>query len=208
MKILISRLTSILDLAPRLETMSWQDLTALLAAPCQSPCTRQTCPGSICPYKHRPCWSPATFTKTSASSPRVANALSLLVFDCDRLTNDQIAKIRGRISELQYLVHSTHSDLPDSRCLRIVISLSRSIASNMWGPFFHAALQGLAPGADPGCADAGRVYFLPCCPRDAIYFTQVNEGLPLDVDALLATIPSPQATAPSLPGIERDIIAP
>lgn len=193
----ISRLDSILDLSPHHETMSWQDLTALLSEPRRSPCTRQTCTRAYCPDKRGACWSPATFTQDY--SPRAAETLSLLVFDIDQLTDDQIDEIRGRIGALQYLMHSTHSDVSGSRCLRIVISLSRSVSAGMWRPFFHTALQSLVPGANPSGVDAGRIYFLPSCPRDAIYFTQVNEGLPLDVDALLTTIPSSSMSRAAAP---------
>jgi hypothetical protein len=93
------------------------------------------------------------------------------------------------------MMHSTHSDLPDSRCLRVVIALSRPVSTRVWGTFFHTALRSrsLVPDADQRCVDAPRLYFLPSCPRDSIYFTQVNGGLPLDVDAMLAAIPSSQA---------------
>ena len=185
MKFSISRFTSVSDLRPRHETMSWQTLATLLSEPQEAPCARQSCLGSNCPYKRGACWSPATFTEATPSSPRAAATLSLLVFGVDRLTDDEIDEIRSRLDGLQYLMHSTHSDLPDSRSLRIVIALSRSISADVWKSFFHNALRRLVPSADPACADAGRLYFLPSFPRDGSYFTQVNEGLPLDVDSLL-----------------------
>jgi hypothetical protein len=117
----------------------------------------------------------------------------MLVFDVDQVTDDQLDEIRGRIGEQQYLVHSTHSDRPDSRCLRFVFPLSRSVPLDVWGPFWRAAQQRLVPVADPACADAGRVYFLPSRPNDASYFIQVNEGVPLDVDAMLAGVSPPQS---------------
>lgn len=185
MMFLISRLTSMFHLVAR-ETLSWQGLTALLSEPCQSPCTRQTCSRVHCPYKRGSCWSPATFTKTSGSSPReIADELSLLVFDIDHLTDDQIDEIRGRLSSLQYLVHSTHSDRHDSRYLRIVFPLSRPVTAAAWSSFWHTVRERLVPIADPACADPGRIYFLPSCPQDASYFIQVNAGLLLDVDAML-----------------------
>jgi hypothetical protein len=192
MKFPISRLTSVVDLEPRHETMSWLEFTALLSEPRQSPCTRQTCLRSSCSHKRGPCWSPAVFVTGTA---RKAETLSLLVFDVDRLADDQVDEIRERLSSLQYMMHSTHSDLPDSRCLRVVIALSRPVSTKVWGTFFHTALRSrsLVPDADQRCVDAPRLYFLPSCPRDSIYFTQVNGGLPLDVDAMLAAIPSSQA---------------
>lgn len=185
-KFSISRFTSMTDLGFHHETMSWQTLTTLFSKPHETSCTRQSCLGSDCPYKRGPCWSPATFTETTDSSPRTAVALSLLVFDVDRLTDDQIDEIRSRLASLQYLMHSTHLDRPGSRNLRIVIALSHPISADMWKHFFHRALTHLVPNADPACADAGRRYFLPSYPQDGSYFIQVNGGLPLDVDSLLA----------------------
>jgi hypothetical protein len=190
MKFPISRLTSVFDLEPRHETMSWLDFTALLSEPRQSPCTRQTCLKGKCPHKHGPCWSPAIFIEHTA---RKADELSLLVFDVEHLADDQVDKIRSRLSGLQYIMHSTHSDLPDNRCLRIVIALSHPVPTGVWRTFFHTALRSLVPDADQRCADTPRIYFLPSCPRDSLYFTQVNGGLPLDVDAMLAVVPSSQA---------------
>lgn len=178
----ISRFASVSDLGARHETVSWQALTVLFTKPHEAPCTRQSCPGSSCPHKRGPCWSPATYTEATSSSPR----LSLLVFDVDRLPPNRIDEIRSRLADLQYLMHSTHLDRPDSRNLRIVIALSRPISADMWRPFFHRARTHLVPHADPACADASRRYFLPSCPRDSSYFIQVNEGLPLDVDSLLS----------------------
>jgi hypothetical protein len=124
--------------------------------------------------------------------------IALLVFDVDQRTDDQINEIRGRIGGLQYLMHSTHSDIPDSRSLRIVIAPSRPLSPEEWGPFFDTARRNLAPGADLASANPRRFYFLPSCPRDAIYFIQVNEGKPLDVDAMLATTHSSQIAASSI----------
>jgi hypothetical protein len=112
-------------------------------------------------------------------------ALTLLVFDVDRAGDDQIDEIRGRIGGLRYLSHSTHSDRPDSRCLRFVFPLSRPVSPEAWTLFWGSARLSLVPFADPACADKQRVYFLPSCPRDASYFIQVNEGALLDVDAML-----------------------
>ena len=177
----IARFTSVSDLGVRHETVSWQALTALFSKPHEAPCTRQNCPRSSCPHKRGSCWSPVTFTEATRSSPR----LSLLVFDVDRLPADHIDEIRSRLAGLQYLMHSTHLDRPDSRNLRIVIALSRPISADMWKSFFHRALTRFVPSADPACADAARRYFLPSCPQGSSYFIQVNEGLPLDVDNLL-----------------------
>lgn len=184
-KFSISQFASVSDFGARHETVSWQVLTTLFSKPLEVPCTCQSCLGSNCPYRQGPCWSPATFTEATLSSPRTATALSLLVFDVDRSADNQIIEIRSRLDGLQYLMHSTHSDRPESRSLRIIIALSRPVSAAVWKSFVHNAQEHLVSNADPTCADAGRRYFLPSCPRDSGYFMQANTGIPLDVDSLL-----------------------
>jgi hypothetical protein len=180
----ISRFSSPLDRVPLRETTSWLDFVGSLSAPRSSPCSRATCVGKGCFHKRGECWSPVV--RFNLSYPAV---LGLLVFDLDQVTDDQLDEVRGRIGDLRYLIHSTHSDGPDKRCLRIVFPLSRPVALDEWRPLWRAAYLSLVPIADTACADAQRVYFFPSCPCDASYFMQVNEGRELDVDAVLATVP-------------------
>ncbi len=184
MTVVISRFTSRHDVSPVREERAWPDFAALFSAPFTSPCTWANCLQSACPHKQGPCWSPAVF----AEDRRHVSGVSLLVFDVDRATDDQIFEIRSRITSLRHLVHSTHSDRPGLRCVRIVIPLSRQVPREAWGTFWHIAHQAIASIADLSCADAGRIYFFPSCPRDVHYFLQVNEGAVLDVDAALRRV--------------------
>lgn len=178
----ISGLTSVFDLKPSRETVSWQGLVTLFSKPQRALCTQQTCPRGNCPYKRGGCWSPASFTETRL---RAAEAVSLLVFDVDQEPENQIDKIRKRLDPLQYLMHSTHSDRPNSRCLRIVFPLSRPVVPGAWRSFWQETQQDLVPIADLCHADAKCFYFLPSRPSDASYFLQTNEGTVLDVDQYL-----------------------
>jgi hypothetical protein len=180
----ISCFSSPLDRAPTLETISWLAFAGALSTPRSSPCSRATCVGKGCFHRRGACWSPATY-----AGVREIESMGLLVFDVDQATDDQLDEVRGRIGDLRYLIHSTHSDGPDKRCLRIVFPLSRPVALDEWRPLWRAAYLSLVPIADTACADAQRVYFFPSCPCDASYFMQVNEGRELDVDAVLATVP-------------------
>jgi hypothetical protein len=197
----ISRLTSVFHSRPSRETMNWLDFAGLLSEPQRSPCTRKTCPRQSCPHKRGPCWSPATFPEYRQRVNENVEAISLLVFDVDQLTDDQFDEIRSRLGAKQYLVHSTHSDQPDRRCLRFVFPLSRSVLPDAWSLFWRATQRSLVPKADPASADAGRIYFLPSCPHDASYFIQVNAGSPLDVDAVLASLGAPSSTCSTADGI-------
>lgn len=180
MTLTIARFTSPSERIQQRETFSWMDFVGLFSAPRSAPCSRATCPGSACPHKRGSCWSPVAHAGEGA-------ATSLIVFDVDHATDEQLDEIRGRIGDLRYLIHSTHSDGPDWRYLRVIFPLSRSIAPDALVSLWWDACVNLVPIADPACADVRRVYFFPSCPSDASYFMQVNEGLELDVDSMLAT---------------------
>lgn len=168
-------------------TTSWQGFTEFLSEPRLSPCSRGTCTQALCPYKRGACWAPILYVDAELV------AITMLVFDVDQVTDDQLDEIRDRIGGLRYLVHSTHSDRPDRRCLRLVFPLSRSVTRDEWTSFWRAAYLSLSPIADPACADAARRYLRPSCPYDASYFIQVNEGMVLDVDAVMEMGTSSQA---------------
>jgi hypothetical protein len=184
LSVVFSRFSSVFEAIPSREDLSWSAFAAMFSDPVHTPCSIASCPREGCPHKRGPCWSPAVFG-SSATHRGDVEAVSLLVFDVDHATDDQIDEVRARIGAHRYLVHSTHSDRPGDRFVRIIIALSRPIARAAWPSFWRAAQQSIAPMADADCSDAARLYFLPRCSRDAGYFVQVNEGSPLDVDALL-----------------------
>jgi hypothetical protein len=201
----ISRFASLLDRIPLRETTSWLDFAALLSEPRRSPCTRETCGRGSCAHKWGACWSPALYAGATRRRQSV-EAIALIVFDVEQVTDDQLDAIRSLIGGYRYLVHSTHSDRPDSRCLRFVLPLSRPVLPDAWDSFWRLARLSLVPIADPSSADLVCLYFLPSCPSDASYFIQVNEGSVLDVDAVLATAPhSPQGTTSSAHGAEGEV---
>lgn len=181
----ISRFRAASGVLPSREDLSWADFVTLFAEPFHAACTPVSCQGVACPHKRGPCWSPAVFADMSRCRGDIA-AISALVFDVDHATDDQLDEVRSRISGYRYLIHGTHSDLPNKRFVRIVVALSRPVAPEAWPVFWRAAQQRFVPIADPAGADAARIYFMPSCPRGAGYFVQVNEGGLLDVDALLA----------------------
>jgi hypothetical protein len=178
----ISRFSSLVDLLPSYESISWLDLVTLLSEPRRSPCTHKTCSQATCPYRQGACWSPG---RQCVRAGLGVEELTLLVLDVDRAAEDQVDEIRGKLVDLQYLCHSTHSDRPNSRCLRFVFPLSRAVSADAWPRFWRAARQSLVPIADLVHWDVSRIDFLPSCPHDASYFVQVNEGSRLDVDAVL-----------------------
>jgi len=184
MMISLSRFLSPLDRAPWRWTTTWSDFAVDLSEPRISPCSRASCTRSSCPHKRGPCWAPVLYLGEERRPQRV-EAITMFVFDLDQVTDDQFDELRLRLGDLRYLAHSTHSDQPNSRCLRIIFPLSRPVALDEWVPLWRQAHSSLVPIADSICRDAARIYFFPSCPRDAGFFIQVNEGRLLDVDALL-----------------------
>jgi len=178
--------------------LTWGEIVGLLSDPRRTPCTVSSCERGLCEHKRGGCWSPAVFAN-GAWRRGAIESTSLLVFDVDRSTDDQVDEIRAQISSLRYLIHSTHSDRPDDRAVRIVVALSRPVAPEEWSVFWRAAQQFLAPSADPAAADPARAYFLPSRPSDAGYFVQVNEGAALDVDFVRAFV-TPRAEHPTAGG--------
>lgn len=200
----ISRFRSQSDWSSGRAVFSWHDFVSYLGTARLTTCRRETCLRAACPHKRGVSWSPAVY-RSDDRRQRI-EAISLLVFDIDQATEDQYSVIRGRIGDLQHIAHSTHSDRPDSRRLRLIFPLSRPVLPDEWTVFWHLAQQRLVPEADPACADGGRMYFLPSCPQDAIYFMQVNAGAVLDVDSLLASAPSSQGVPAPSPHIERELL--
>jgi hypothetical protein len=62
---------------------------------------------------------------------------------------------------------------------------------------------------DPSCSDQNRLYYLPSRPKDAPYFFEAHDGIPLDVDAILTLAP-PEApsVAETLQVDESGIVEP
>ena len=89
---------------------SWLDLVSLFSEPRRSLCTRKTCAGGACPYKLGSCWSPAVYYTGTPRQNKFVEAITLLVFDIDNATDDQIDEMRSGISELQYFLPSCPSD--------------------------------------------------------------------------------------------------
>lgn len=184
-QLMISNFTSRLA-PPTRHSLSWQALAELFANPCRTACTVATCRGSACLHKEGGCWSPAVFSGSRRTKQDV-EAVSCLVFDIDHATESAVAGLRSRLSDYQHVLHTTHADRPDDRCMRAVVQLSRPVAIGEWRPFWEAATALLGALTDASCGDVARCYYLPSRPRDADYFVAEHAGGALDVDALLAS---------------------
>ena len=114
-------------------------------------------------------------------------SVSCLVLDVDHATDVAVEAMRAQLVEYQHLLHVTHSDRLDDRCLRVIVQLSRSVTLPEWPRLWHASVRALCVPTDLVCGDVAHCYYLPSRPYDADYFVAVHMGEALDVDATLAT---------------------
>lgn len=196
----LSLFTSERDNEAQLAELKWSELDELFASPTRTACS--PCPGSTCPGKLGPAWSPAIFAGTRAKKNVVE--VSALVLDLDHLTSEDVNEIERKLADYQCIFHSSHSDRPNDRCLRAILAISQPVSAKDWPLFRQNALAELGVPADPATCDASRLYFLPSRPQDAFYTYASQTGITVDPSQLLATArktssPSPATLAPKTP---------
>jgi len=182
---------------PRRVTARWQTLAKRLAVPKARRCTLATCKHGECTYKHWRAWSPTAWPRGSSRTKATALSVSTLVLDLDHLTDDALAAALKKLEPYEYVLHSSHSDRPGQRCVRVVLLLSRPVTRAEWERFWPTATAQLGVQVDQHCKDASRLYFLPTRPHDAMheaadgsgYHYAAHAGALIDVDAILALAP-------------------
>lgn len=181
----ISRLASRAS-SPTPVAFSWQEFAALFADPYRVACTVESCCGSACPHKEGGCWSPAVFRGDRRVKQEV-EAVSCLVLDVDHATEARVAGLLDKLAAYQYVLHTTHADRRDNRCMRVVVQLTRPVMIDEWPRFWQAATLLFGTPMDPSCGDVARCYYLPSRPRDADYVVVEHAGAPLEVSSILAS---------------------
>lgn len=146
-----------------------------------------------------PCWSPCVFEDGQPRSKDSALRVSALVLDYDDGTTLEAACAAW--SDWAAVLHTSWSHTDDTHRCRVVVPLSVPCPVEMW-PRIWTWAHRRAPGIDPACKDASRIYFLPTTRRhDAPFEAWANHGPPLDVGNL--ELPVVDGTAPiarALPG--------
>lgn len=160
-------------------------------------CTVADCDVKECVHKLGVAWSPAYWPAGATRANATVEGVSALVIDIDHVEPDAFVHILGSLGAYQFLLHSSHSDRPDDRCLRAVFALTRPLRAVEFKRFWRAALNLLHIPGDEQTKDAARLFFLPSRPSDAChdavdgsgYLFYSQDGAPLDVDQILATAP-------------------
>lgn len=174
--------------------IDWSDLQGLLTEITPTECS--PCPGKTCTAKKGEAWSPVDIVDRRANAN--VRAVTVAVFDLDHLTEAQIQDLAPTLAPYQWVMHSTHSHAPPAdNCLRLVMALTRPVPAKDWARFLRNTIGLLKIPADPICKDLSRLYFLPRAPRGNPTSVDVNDGKPLDVDAILALTIATNGPIPS-----------
>jgi hypothetical protein len=187
------------DNSPAQSEITWEQLAQGLADVRSADCTLDTCKRSECPHKDGPAWSAARYAPGTKRS--VSNVLDVhaLVLDFDHVNPDDLPGLLDRISPYKCIITSSHSDRLLDRCLRVVIATDKPVPAKHWYRFWGAVITMLGLPADKQVKDPSRLYYLPSRSKDACgpetdgtgFAYGSSDGLSLDVDAILATVPEP-----------------
>jgi hypothetical protein len=128
------------------------------------------------------CWSPTKYADGASSRGNAGvEAVSCLVFDCDRVPPDE-----ERLADVCWLGHTTHSHTPLAPRWRVVIPLSAPVPAVRWSDVWRRARAALCPEADPACKDPSRAYWLPSHNGGVTAKATCHEGTLLDPNTLPA----------------------
>lgn len=110
--------------------------------------------------------------------------------DLDSCDGVDAGSICGKLRELdcQAVVYSTHKHTPQSPRLRVVIPFSRDVSVMEYDPVCRRIAEGIGLGLfDPTTTQPERLFYWPSTPADGEFFFERIDGMPLDVDEVLAT---------------------
>lgn len=213
--LVISALRDKHDSAPRRVQLTWSKFAEAFSASKirRTSCLVATCQHHLCPHKNGGAWSPAVYPPGTPRQKKFVEEVWLLPIDIDHASEEELATALAGLSLYQRIVHSSHSDRPTGsrictcgsepgalhgercpsrvdRCVRVILVLSRPVRGEEWPRFWPAAMAFLKQPADPSTCDASRIYYKPSRPKDAeAYLFEAHDGIPLDVDTILAQAP-------------------
>jgi hypothetical protein len=178
------------DKEPKNAEMSWSEMCrTVLAAHKEAP--------ALFDKKQFPLFSPATFNGPRKSAN--VRDVHLAVLDYDSIDAEVLHNWRVENRDLAYVIYTTlsHPNEDGSWRLRIVLPFSRPVPAKQWAGAWRGVLGLVPPGADTQCKDPGRMYTLPYARTDQPRAHFLNQGKPLDTEALLRNAPPPVDTSSS-----------
>lgn len=194
---IINRFRHKFDSVPVMSTSTWEQLAAELAEPRLCACTLSKCLRAECPAKNGPAWSPVSYAPGATRGNAGVTEVHVLVIDLDHVHPVALENALQKLEPYKRIVHASHSDNPQDRCLRGVLALSRPVPGADWPRFWRAVIPHLGLEADKQTKDQSRLFFLPSRPADAAgdevdgtgYTYEVADGAVIDVDAILSLAP-------------------
>ncbi len=179
---------------PTAHAEPWPEFVSLFTEAERTPCA--PCPGHACPRKFGMAWSPVVLKPGTTRANANVQSLTLGVLDLDGMTDAQVQHLETVLVGRRYVLHTTHSHTEANPRLRVILALSRPVRADEWAVVLANLVLTLGVPADPTCKDLSRLYFLPSVAEGGAFLSEVGEGEPVDVDALLR---SKVETAPGKP---------
>ena len=186
------------DNVPAHSEVPWDVLANSLNDVRPTQCTLENCRRSECPHKNGPAWSAARYKDNTKRGLNGVLDVHALIVDIDHVKPEQLELFLDKVKGYQVIIHSSHSDNPSDRCLRIIICLSRPVLLGEWYRFWAQVIEDLQIPADTQTRDPSRLFYLPSRPMDACnsgidgsgFLFASLEGKSIDVDEVLARAPA------------------
>lgn len=166
--------------APATETATWSNLVAGLSR------------HDYRVARNGPLFCPAEFRHGETRASKNVLRVHFLCLDFYERTDAGLAALKVRLSGLRWCLHTTWSHGVSQRNhgghkVRVIIAVSRPVLAEEWPRFFANATARFGGGTGETRSDPARLYFLPAAPLGDEALTRFvsEEGLPLDVDAVL-----------------------
>lgn len=90
-----------------------------------------------------------------------------LFLDFDKLAEQQMKDVLEALKGFEYLIYTTFSDQPGTRCFRILLPIAEPISPAEYASYWNT-INDLTGGlVDPATKDVSRISYLPSCPPGA-----------------------------------------
>ncbi len=177
------------DVKPRDFECVWSDVVEHQSNHLVTPC--EPCPGKNCSHKAGSAHNFAELAPGTTRATRNVVRVHAGVFDLDHGVIDDVkGSMRLLKAEgIEAVLSSTHSHTPSTPRLRLTLSLSRPAMASEWPALWGAINARFELHADEQAKDPARLYYDPTVPEGVKPLIWVNAGVPLDVDAVLASAP-------------------
>lgn len=142
--------------------------------------------------RNGPLFCPAEFPPGQTRASKNVLRVHFLCLDFYERTDAGLAALKVRLSGLRSCLYTTWCHGVSQRdhgghSVRVIIAVSRPVLAEEWPRFFANATARFGGGTGETRSDPARLYFLPAAPLGDEALTRFvsEEGLPLDVDAVL-----------------------